>query len=104
MFVKKYASKSISKQLNKNLLLSKGSLVDSKPQLLIDNDDVKCNHGTTIGQINADEVFYLQSRGITKDKANKLIAKAFLNDLILKIPSLTTQQQLSAILKRFNYE
>ncbi|MFN8370191.1 MAG: Fe-S cluster assembly protein SufD [Bacteriovoracaceae bacterium] len=104
VFVKKFASKSISKQLNKNLLLSKGAFVDSKPQLLIDNDDVKCNHGTTIGQINEDEVFYLQSRGINKAKASKLIAKAFLNDLILKIPRPTTQEQLMAILKRFNYE
>lgn len=66
-----------SSQLNKNLLLSKKANVDTRPQIEVYADDVKCGHGATVGQINQEEVFYLECRGIPKDKAQKILCHAF---------------------------
>ncbi len=66
-----------SSQLNKNLLLSPKATVDTRPQIEVYADDVKCGHGATVGQINQEEVFYLESRGIPKDKAQKILCHAF---------------------------
>ncbi len=66
-----------SSQLNKNLLLSKKACVDTRPQIEVYADDVKCGHGATVGQINQEEVFYLESRGIPKEKAQKILCHAF---------------------------
>ncbi len=66
-----------SNQLNKNLLLSKKAHVDTRPQIEVYADDVKCGHGATVGQINEEEVFYLESRGIPKDQAQKILCHAF---------------------------
>lgn len=66
-----------SNQLNKNLLLSKKAHVDTRPQIEVYADDVKCGHGATVGQINEEEVFYLESRGIPKEKAQKILCHAF---------------------------
>ncbi len=74
-----------SKQLNKNLLLTKKAQANSRPQLEIYADDVKCAHGSTTGQINEDELFYFESRGINKSKARSILAKAFINEVIFKI-------------------
>lgn len=74
-----------SEQLNKNLLLSKGAHAHSRPQLEIFADDVKAAHGSTTGQLSDDELFYFQARGVSKEKAQKLLAQAFLNDVLLKI-------------------
>lgn len=74
-----------SKQLNKNLLLTKKAQANSRPQLEIYADDVKCAHGSTTGQINEDELFYFESRGINKDKARSILAKAFINEVVFKI-------------------
>lgn len=74
-----------SKQLNKNLLLTTKAHANSRPQLEIYADDVKCAHGSTTGQINEDELFYFQSRGINKEKAKNILAKAFINEVIFKI-------------------
>lgn len=76
-----------SEQLNKNLLLSKGAHAHSRPQLEIFADDVKAAHGSTTGQLSEEELFYFQARGVSKEKAQKLLAQAFLNDVILKIKS-----------------
>lgn len=77
IIVHKDAQKTDAKQTNKNLLLSQDAQIDSKPQLEIYADDVKCTHGATIGQINQDAVFYLRSRGIAEDAARALLLFGF---------------------------
>lgn len=74
-----------SSQLNKNLLLSKLAHIDTEPQLMIHADDVKCSHGATIGNLDEDQVFYFQSRGISEEKAKKMLSHAFANDVFMKI-------------------
>ena len=71
-----------STQLNKNLLLSQKAHVDTRPQIEVYADDVKCGHGATVGQINEEEVFYLESRGIPKDQAQKILCHAFTQEVI----------------------
>lgn len=77
IFVRKDAQKIDSFQENRNLLLSIDGLVNTKPQLEIFADDVLCSHGATIGQLDPEEVFYLQSRGMTEEKAKEVLTYAF---------------------------
>ena len=93
IFVRKDAQKTDAKQSNKVLLLSDGATINTKPQLEIFADDVKCTHGATIGQLDATQMFYLQSRGIPLDAARRLLTFAFANDVVgrLKIESLREQ-------------
>jgi Fe-S cluster assembly protein SufD len=77
IFVRKDAQKIDSFQENRNLLLSEDGLVNTKPQLEIFADDVLCSHGATIGQLDPEEVFYLQSRGMTEEKAKEVLTYAF---------------------------
>ena len=72
IIVRPDAQKTNSRQVNRNLLLSESAIVDSKPTLEIHNDDVKCNHGSTIGQLDAEAMFYLRARGIGEEEARKL--------------------------------
>lgn len=81
-------------QLNKNLLLSKDSSVDTKPQLEIFADDVKCSHGATVGQLEDDELFYLASRGIAPEQARSLLTFGFAEDVISKIKLKSVRKQL----------
>jgi Fe-S cluster assembly protein SufD len=83
--VRKDAQKTDSKQSNKNLLLSENASINTKPQLEIYADDVKCTHGATIGQIDAEAVFYLRSRGIGLEEARSLLIQAFANDILDRI-------------------
>jgi len=76
--VDRQAQKTDGQMDNKNLLLSNTAKMNSKPQLEIYADDVKCSHGSATGQINPDQVFYLQARGIPRSKAIEMITKAFL--------------------------
>jgi Fe-S cluster assembly protein SufD len=85
IIVRKDAQKTDSKQSNKNLLLSEDSVINTKPQLEIYADDVKCTHGATIGQIDQEAVFYLRSRGIGLEEARSLLTQAFASDVIDKI-------------------
>ena len=82
IFVRKDAQKTDAKQTNKVLLLSNGATIDTKPQLEIFADDVKCTHGATVGQLDATQLFYLQSRGIPLDEARRLLTFAFANDIV----------------------
>lgn len=75
------AQKSTAEQSNRNLLLSPKAHVDTKPELLIDADDVKAKHGATVGQLNPDELFYLQSRGIDLSIAQQMLTRGFTNDI-----------------------
>ncbi len=76
------AQKASSEQLNKNLLLSSKAEVDSEPQLEVEADDVKATHGSTVGQLSADELFYFKSRGISEKKALDLLSFGFAADIV----------------------
>ena len=80
--VRPHASKTASRQENHNLLLSGTAVADSKPTLEIHNDDVKCNHGSTIGQIAEEPMFYLRSRGIGEEEARGLLVHAFASEIV----------------------
>lgn len=85
IFVRREAQKTNAYQLNRNLMLSPDAEVDTKPQLEIYADDVKCTHGATIGQIDEDEIFYLQSRCIPKKQAISLLSHGFAEDVLYQI-------------------
>ncbi|MBZ5543257.1 MAG: Fe-S cluster assembly protein SufD [Acidobacteriia bacterium] len=85
IIVRPGAQKTDAKQSNKNLLLSDDATINTKPQLEIYADDVKCTHGATIGQIDPEAVFYLRSRAIGKDEARRMLTYAFANDIIGRI-------------------
>jgi Fe-S cluster assembly protein SufD len=76
------AQKTDASQTNKNLLLSQDALVDTKPQLEIFADDVKCTHGAAIGQLDEDAVFYLRARGIAREDARRLLTYAFVREMV----------------------
>ena len=82
--IEQNAQKANSEQLNNNLLLGKKAHADSIPQLEIYADDVKAGHGSTVGQLNDDEIFYLQSRAISHSRAVKMMSEGFAQDLIYK--------------------
>lgn len=75
-----------SAQSSRNLLLSGKARIDTQPQLEIFNDDVSCKHGATVGQIDADALFFLKSRGLTEERARNLLTHAFAAEIIDKIP------------------
>ena len=83
--VAKGAQQTNAAQTNNNLLLSRGAEIDSKPQLEIYADDVKCSHGATVGRIDADALFYLRSRGLGEAEARALLTFAFVNDVVGEI-------------------
>jgi Fe-S cluster assembly protein SufD len=85
IFVHQDAQKTDAKQTNKTLLLSEDAVINSKPQLEIYADDVKCTHGATIGQLDEEAVFYLRSRGLGRHEARSLLTYAFANDIINRI-------------------
>ena len=85
--IEKNASGSNSSQMNKNLLLSKRVEIDTKPQLEIDNDDVKAAHGAAIGRLDSDHVFYLRSRGISMGQAVEMLARGFAYEAVQRLSS-----------------
>ena len=85
IIVHKDAQKTDAKQTNRNLLLSDDAQIDTKPQLEIYADDVKCTHGATIGQIEEDELFYLRSRGIDEPAARRLLLYAFASECLQRM-------------------
>ena len=93
-----------SAQLNKNILLTDTATVDSCPQLEIGNCDVKCTHGSTVGQLSLEEIFYLQSRGIEQQKAKTLLARAFCEDVIVKIQNPSLKNLSAKLLAQFYLE
>jgi Fe-S cluster assembly protein SufD len=92
------AQKTDAKQTNRNLLLSDSASVDTKPQLEIFADDVKCTHGATIGQLDEDAMFYLRARGISADAARSLLVFAFAGESIAKIKPAPVRAQVQQIL------
>ena len=103
VFVRHGAQKTDAMQTNKNLLLSREARVDTKPQLEILADDVKCAHGAAVGQIDEDELFYLQTRGIHGELARNLLTYGFAEEVIGKIKIDSIRSQLDeAVLHRLN--
>ncbi|MBD2364610.1 Fe-S cluster assembly protein SufD [Anabaena minutissima FACHB-250] len=94
VFVPKPAQLTDAAQLNRNLLLSSKARVDTKPQLEITADNVKCAHGATVSQLEDDEIFYLQSRGIDANDARKLLVNAFATEIINQIPVSSLRDRL----------
>ncbi len=92
------AQKTNAYQRNQNILLSDDATINTKPQLEIFADDVKCTHGATIGQMDEEQMFYLRSRGIPENEARKLLLNAFADDIAekIKIPELVAllEQQI----------
>ncbi|MDD2701337.1 MAG: Fe-S cluster assembly protein SufD [Sideroxydans sp.] len=85
VIVHPHAIKTDAHQSNRNLLLSREAEVDTKPQLEIFADDVRCTHGATVGQLDDDSLFYLRSRGIDADSAHSLLLYGFANDIIARV-------------------
>jgi len=94
--VDKIAQKTQAYQLSKGILLSDNSYFHSKPELRIFADDVKCSHGSTIGPIDGDLLFYLRSRGLNKKQSTSLLIKSFFNDIISEIHD-------NSFVEKFNY-
>lgn len=98
VFVDKIAQKTNAYQQNNNVLLSEGATIDTKPQLEIFADDVKCSHGCTVGQLNEDALFYLRARGISKNEAQALLLYAFANDAMENIDIEPLKEKISKLL------
>jgi Fe-S cluster assembly protein SufD len=98
IMVRPGAQKTNARQGNKNLLLSGNAVIDTKPQLEICADDVKCAHGATIGQVDENQLFYMRSRGIDRDSARGLLVRAFGGEIIGGIKVEEIQCQLDLIM------
>jgi Fe-S cluster assembly protein SufD len=97
ILVRKDAQKTDAKQTNKNLVLSEDAAINTKPELQIWADDVRCTHGATIGQIDQESVFYLQSRGIGRDEARSILTLAFARDILDRIKIEPLREQLERL-------
>ncbi len=98
IIVRPDAQKTDAKQTNKNLLLSDSAAIDTKPQLEIFANDVKCTHGATIGQLEEEAVFYLRSRGVGLSEARKMLIYAFASDIIERIAFKYLRKELERLL------
>ncbi len=98
--IEKGATKANGQQTEKVLMLSPKARGDANPILLIDEDDVKAGHAASVGQVNADQVYYLMSRGITRKEAERLIIHGFLDPVVSEIPLKGLREQLHRILER----
>jgi Fe-S cluster assembly protein SufD len=100
IIVHKDAQKTDAKQTNRNLLLSDDAQIDTKPQLEIYADDVKCTHGATIGQIEGDALFYLRSRGIDEVSARKLLLFAFASECLDRMKQGPVRKHVEGLINR----
>ena len=97
IIVHKDAQKTDAKQTNRNLLLSDDAQIDTKPQLEIYADDVKCTHGATIGQVDENALFYLRSRGLAEAEARHVLLLAFANECLDRMSSAEVRQHLERL-------
>ncbi|MBI3015803.1 MAG: Fe-S cluster assembly protein SufD [Candidatus Tectomicrobia bacterium] len=102
IIVHKDAQKTDAKQTNRNLLLSENAQIDTKPQLEIYADDVKCTHGATIGQIDEDAIFYLRSRGIAEESARALLLFAFAGECLQRMKIEPIRKHLEALVTQWS--
>ncbi len=98
ILVRPAAQKTDAKQTNKNLLLSEDATVDTKPQLEIYADDVKCTHGATVGQLNEESIFYLRARGIGAATARRILIHAFAGEIIERIRCAPARDELDRLM------
>jgi Fe-S cluster assembly protein SufD len=98
IFVRKHAQKTDAKQTNKNLVLSENCVINTKPELQILADDVRCTHGATIGQLDEEALFYLRTRGVGKTDARDLLIYAFARDVIDRIGIASVREHLEKAL------
>jgi len=91
------ADKTDAKQTNKNLLLSDRATVDTKPQLEIYADDVKCTHGATVGQMPPEQIFYLRTRGLSEENARRMLMHAFAGEIIERIACEPAREELDRL-------
>src|SRR5947208_14256831 len=98
ILVRQAAQKTDAKQTNKNLLLSDDATANTKPQLEIYADDVKCTHGATIGQLNEESIFYLRTRGIGAETARRMLIHAFAAEIIERIRHAPAREELDKII------
>jgi len=98
ILVRPEAQKTDAKQTNKNLLLSDGATANTKPQLEIYADDVKCTHGATIGQLNDDSIFYLRARGIGLETARRMLIHAFAGEIVERIQCAAARKELDDLI------
>lgn len=99
IWVRKDAQKTNAFQSNKNILLSNEASVNTKPQLEIFADDVKCSHGTTTGQLNPESLFYLRARGVGEEKAKRMLVQAFAFDVLDNIRHEAVRTYLEKIIE-----
>ena len=97
ILVRPGAQKTDAKQTNKNLLLSDEATADTKPQLEIYADDVKCTHGATIGQLNDESIFYLRARAIPREKARRMLIHAFAGEIIDRVRCAAVREELDRL-------
>jgi Fe-S cluster assembly protein SufD len=97
ILVQQPAQKTDAKQTNKNLLLSDEATIDTKPQLEIYADDVKCTHGATVGQLNEESIFYLRARGISAERARRMLIHAFAGEIIERIRYTPAREELNSV-------
>ena len=97
ILVRQPAQKTDAKQTNKNLLLSEDATVDTKPQVEIYADDVKCTHGATIGQLNEESIFYLRARGIGAETARRMLIHAFAGEIIERVRHAPAREELDKL-------
>lgn len=102
IFVRREAQLTNSYQLNKNLLLSREARADTKPQLEIMADNVKCTHGATVGQLNREELFYLLSRGIGHGEALGMLLEGFIADVVGRIDDPGLRRRLELLMNLSN--
>ncbi len=100
VIVHKDAQKTDANQQNHNLLLSRGCEIDSKPEMEIYADDVKCAHGSTVGQMNEDQLFFLRARGLDEVTARSLLTYAFAVEVLERIPDDAIRQAMSAVIEQ----
>ena len=98
ILVRPAAQKTDAKQTNKNLLLSEEATVDTKPQLEIYADDVKCTHGATVGQLNEESIFYLRSRGLPAETARRMLIHAFAGEILERIRHKPAREELDRLI------
>ena len=97
IFVAPNSQKTEAHQMSRNLLLSRGANADSKPELIIHADDVKCSHGAAVGDLDQEALFYIKSRGIDSLTARSILVHAFVSDLLEGMP----EDNVKGFLKRF---
>jgi Fe-S cluster assembly protein SufD len=97
ILVRQIAQKTDAKQTNKNLLLSDDATANTKPQLEIYADDVRCTHGATIGQLNDESIFYLRSRGLSTETARRMLIHAFAGEIIERIRHEPVREELDKL-------